>query len=56
MPAVYDDHAESAFWNAPLSVVRPSVATESGQRSTDEEELVVRPEVVSLQRWLDLNA
>lgn len=51
MPAVYDDHAESAFWDAEANHVAEALPVE-----TPEEELMVRPEVISLQRWLDLNA
>jgi hypothetical protein len=52
MPAIYDDHAEAAFWDA--ESVR---SLDEFLSWTDaEEELVMRPEVVSLERWLDLNA
>ena len=52
MPAVYEDHAEAAFWDA--DTVRALVEFLSWADA--EEELVMRPEVVSLERWLDLNA
>lgn len=52
MPAVYDDHAESAFWDADAY----RFAEEYPGETPSDEELAVRPEVISLQRWLDLNA
>jgi hypothetical protein len=52
MPAVYDDHAEAAFWDADGA----RFLDEFLSWADSEEELVVRPEAVSLERWLDLNA
>lgn len=52
MTTVRDDHAESAFWDAN----DPRSADERPCWTSTAEELPLRPEVVSLQRWLDLNA
>ena len=52
MTAVNNGHEESAFWDAEAE----HSLDESPSWSAPEEELALRPEAVTLERWLDLNA